>query len=385
MTSFKLFNQRSVSVVALFGVLLSTVASAVVPTLAFAAQVTERSVEMSSSVKGATGVSYEINFKPAAAGAGFIVEFCTDSPLIGAACDDPGSTMNLGSVGFVAPVTAVTGVESGGSMRVAVTVPLTANTPVSATLTGITNPTAGGTNGVLYARITTYANMSSTGYTSATSLGSVVDQGSVALALTDNIGVTADVLETMTFCVSKVAIGDSCAGVEAPTIAIGELTGTVRALSSAVVSTGDIFTQLSTNASKGAIVSLKSDVSGCGGMRLVGGANGNCYIAPALQTNITFGQAKFGLIANAETDGTNPNGTFQIVPASGYDDEDYALNYAGDELTGVTSTYGDPLLNTAGGPVNNKNMKLTFGASITNQTPAGRYAANLSLIATGTF
>lgn len=391
MISLKNYNRQAGRMVVAVAMLAATIVSSFLPALAWAAQTTERSIEMSSSSKGATGVSYRINFTPATTAAGFIVEFCTDSPLIGAACDDPSSTMNLASVGFSSPVTAATGVESGGSKRVAVTVPLTGGTPVSAVLTGITNPTAGGTNGALYARITTYANMGATSYTDAEHIGTVVDQGSVALSLTDTIGVTAAVLETMTFCVSAPnvggtnPIGDNCAGAIAPTIEIGETSGSVKALSTSAVSTGDIFTQLSTNASGGAVVALKSTAAGCGGMKLVGGPNGNCYIAPATGA-FTGGTPRFGVLVDTDagTDGSSPNGTVQAI--NGYNDTTYLMNYNGtDESTGVTSTYGDPIFDTDGAPVNHKAMKLTFGASINNQTPAGKYAADLSLIATGTF
>lgn len=53
--------------------------------------------------------------------------------------------------------------------------------------------------------------------------------------------------------------------------------------------------------------------------------------------------------------------------------------------SGVTSTYGDQFLTTSGAPALNKNMTLTFGASAANNTPAGSYSADLSLIATGKF
>ena len=382
MTSFKLFNQRSVSVVALFGVLLSTVASAVVPTLAFAAQVTERSVEMSSSVKGATGVSYKIKFKAVtAATGGFIVDFCTNSPLVGTTCTAPTGMVTTGATnGGSAGVTAVSGADG----RLTVTKAITANEEVEAIVGGITNPTAGGTAGVLYARIVTYDTLGN--YTSPTVLGEYKDAGAVAMALTDSIGVTAAVLESMTFCVASVDITNNCANASAnpPTIEIGELSGSVRSLSASAVSTGNVYTQLSTNASRGAIVNLKSTAAGCGGMILVGGPEDNCYIAPAQDTNITVGQAKFGLlVAPFAGTATGQEGTLAAI--GNYNDTTYALNYNDtDESTGVTSTYGDPLFSTTTA-VNNKSMQLTFGASVTNMTPAGKYAANMSLIATGTF
>jgi hypothetical protein len=61
------------------------------------------------------------------------------------------------------------------------------------------------------------------------------------------------------------------------------------------------------------------------------------------------------------------------------------MGYVSGDATGVTSTYGDPILDTAGAPVNNMGMPLTFGASAANDTAAGLYSADLSLIATGKF
>ncbi len=80
-------------------------------------------------------------------------------------------------------------------------------------------------------------------------------------------------------------------------------------------------------------------------------------------------------------------GTYQPVALSGYNNSTFALNFTSgaNPSTGVTSTFGDPFLDTAGAPANNKNMQLTFGATIADNTPAGAYSTDLSLIATGKF
>lgn len=76
---------------------------------------------------------------------------------------------------------------------------------------------------------------------------------------------------------------------------------------------------------------------------------------------------------------------FQPVNGSGYNSSSYVLNYTATNATGVTSAYGDPLLSTDGAPANNKNVAIMFGASVTQDTPAGEYATDLSLIVTGKF
>jgi hypothetical protein len=187
----------------------------------------------------------------------------------------------------------------------------------------------------------------------------------------------------MTFCAAKIAITADCANASAntPVLKLGETVGTTVALDSTHVSTGDVYTQISTNAASGAVVSLKSGVA-CGGLKRVGASG--CDIAPAVTGGISAGDAKFGLKAAADADtGTNPNGTFQAT--NGYGSSTFLLNWVSGNATGIASPYGDAVLNTNNLPANNKNVKITFGASINNSTPAGLYSADLSMIATGKF
>lgn len=70
---------------------------------------------------------------------------------------------------------------------------------------------------------------------------------------------------------------------------------------------------------------------------------------------------------------------------SGYSTTDYFMDWVLGDGTGVTSPYGDPIYNTNDAPVNVGKTNLTFGANISNVTPAGNYSASMSLIATGKF
>lgn len=349
---------------------------------ASAAALSEQSIQLSSSTKAATDVTYTVNFTAAGAAGAVVVDFCSDSPVIGDGCTAP--------VGFDASAadsatTAVTSV-TGATNRVVVELPVT-ETQMSFDIDNITNPTEAGP---LYARIVSFDNTTNANayvVTAEPGAGSV-DTGSVGLAITDAINVSGKVLESMYFCVSAAEIGVNCAGAGAnpPVLVLGEDDGGTKALQVGAVSTGNIFTQLTTNAAGGAIVSLKSDAAGCGGL-MRAGAPAACDIAPALAGGITAGEAKFGLmLADAvDTTGYTGTGVLQPVAASGYSNSAFALNYEETETTGVTSVYGDKLLDTAGAPVDNKNVMITFGASVSNQTPGGDYAANISLIATGKF
>lgn len=386
MRSFRLvFDYRARLVAAAAGLLLA----AVIPTLASAAQLTSRSIELSSASKDADNVTYAIHFTTDNATAtAVVIEFCENSPLYGATCDAP--------TGFKVNGASATGwtrddAHSTTDNKITLNTGTTIAGANTITLTGVNNPTDAGH---LYARIATYAS-DATGYTTAdpdAGTENHLDDGAIAMDIVDSIGVSAAVLETMTFCVSAPngsnanPIAAGCTGtLLPPTLVLGETTGTVKALDSGHVSTGDIFTQLSTNASGGAVVSLKSGVA-CGGLKRVNATG--CDIAPAQQTNIAFGEAKFGVKVNPDsiTDGTlSATGTLQIFPTSGYDATAYALNYNSDTSSGVTSAYGDPILDTDSTQPSNRNMKLTFGASIAPNTPAGLYKGDLSLIATGTF
>jgi hypothetical protein len=376
MNSMRLLNRRAGLMVAAVALLLGTVA----PALVSAAQVTERSIELSSSSADASSVVYRVNFTPtqADATAAVVMDFCENSPVLGEACTAP--------AGFNASAATISGGFTVGTLtttannKVMVTGAITTS-PTSVILTGVHNPTAAGT---IYARILTYADSTvADDYVSATP-GAHLDDGGVALAITPTIGVSGAVMESMLFCVAKNAITANCdlTGNQPPTLKLGQDVGGVITLNSSAVYTGTINTQISTNAANGAVISLRSGAVGCGGLINSSQPSG-CFIAPALLTDIAASEAKFGVKTAANS--TDANGTIRAVPTSGYNASTFALNWVSGDATGVTSTYGDPFLDTNSLPANNKNMALTFGASVSNLTPAGTYSADLSMIATGKF
>lgn len=375
MSSRRLFNSRAGFMVAAVAMLFGPV----MPALVSAAQVTNRSIELSSSSANADNVTYKVNFTGITTAGAAVIDFCSNSPVITESCTPP--------TGFDAGDAATSGGFTIGALAaptdnsVMVTGTMTAGT-VSITLTGIDNPESAG---ALYARIVTYADGDAAeGYASGAP-GTHIDEGGVAMSITPTIGVSGAVLESMLFCVAKNAITADCnlAGNQPPTLKLGQDNGGVISLNSSDVYTGTINTQISTNAASGAVISLKSSALGCGGL-INSSKPSDCSIKPALQTGIAQGEAKFGVKTAADSvDATN--GTIRAFPSSGYNASTFALNWVSGDGTGVTSTYGDPFLDTDSKPANNRNMELTFGASVSNQTPAGNYSADLSLIATGKF
>jgi len=389
MSSLRLiFNRQSVGYfIAAAAILLA----AFIPALAMAADVSERSIELSSSSKGATAVQATIKFKASGAASAFVVDFCNESPIYGATCTAPTGlvvdTATSATTNFTdtATPTAAASATAHNQRIITKSSTIAAAENVTVVLSGITNPT---TTGTIYARIVTFdTKTNAQAYVSADSTQTgKIDNGGVAIPITDSIGVSGAVLESMTFCVASGVIAAGCdvSGLTdpAPTLELGTDPGTgVKSLVAGTINTGDIWTQITTNATGGAVINLKSNATGCGG--LINSSNPSaCYIGPALKTGINGStEAKFGVKLDT------PTGTGALIAAgsSGYNASTYALNWASDNATGVTSTYGDPFLTTNNLPASNMTMKLTFGASAQADTPAGIYAADLGLIATGKF
>jgi len=393
MTSLKSFNRRVGSLFAVAALVLATVTPGLVPAFASAAQISERSVELSSSSKGATGVAYTVKFTPSASAGAVVLNFCSNTPLLGATCDVPTGFDAHSATATGYTVARTTAAEADTENNAIV---LTGSISAAATtinLEGVTNPSAAAP---LYVRIATYdTEAHALLYTDTTvdTTAGKQDTGSAAVSITDSVGVSGAVLETMTFCVAGNVINqpnctttDNGGQLKAPTLKLGQTTGDVVALDSNFLSEGNIYSQLSTNAVGGAVVNLRSSTVGCGGLFRAGRPDDTeCNIKPALNSGVAAGQAKFGVKTNTAVGVGTSNGTLQPAAGSIYSNSAYALNYVNGDGSGVTGPFGDPFLDTDGNPASNMGMQITFGASIAPNTPAGLYSADLSLIATGKF
>lgn len=397
----QLLDRQVSSLVAAVGLLVGVAMPALFPVVAMAANpITARSITMSSSAKGATNVSYQLQFTAStavSAGGGVVIDFCNDTPIVGLTCDNStipnpvdASAATLGTVKYNGTDAAT----AGSITKTATNIKWTAGTGYAAgdvvqiTFNGITNPA---TAHAFYARIVTYKT-SLAGYTGPNTLGTYDDEGGIALATTESIDVTAYVAETLTFCVSggPTAPTSGCVGVTDPGIQLGVDQGNgVKVLTTSLVSTGTDYAQLSTNASGGAVVNLHSSALSCGGLVRNGPANCDIVAQNTIGGDIAAADAKFGLkvgpVSNT-TDAVDTTGTLTTATTN-YDNSKFYIDYdaTNTNATGVTSTYGSKLFTTNGGPASNKNMPITFGASTANSTPAGIYKASLNLIATGTF
>ncbi len=355
------------------------------PRFASAAQITTRNIEMSSSQKSATSVSYKVNFTiPSSYNIrGVVIDFSPSSPIPGQANPSLPTTMALGN--SVTAISGLTGVAGDWTVATTDTTAIrvtnaaggsVAAGPVSLTISGFTNPNLAEPNNTFYARIFTYTtDTAAAGYTSSnpSAVGAPTDNGGVALAVTDSINVSATVQESLKFCVSKTAPHFNCGGgISTPSVVLG--TGSPVVLDEANIYTGDAWFQLSTNAGNGA----KINARGANGTLTSGS---NTIAAKGAMSLMTAGTEAFGFKV---ADGIDPTlGTSSPTSGSLVADPYYATatpNWYALDASAISSAFGDTVASTAG-PIQNKNSQLTFAATASAVTKPGVYTGVYSLIA----
>lgn len=396
---------------------------------ASADQFANRSIQMSdtgpsggtitSGVGSGTNVTYRVTFTPTNQAASMVIDFCSNDPIVNDTCNAPtamaaatGITNVSGTAGnsdwvLTAGATQVKIARTGGTS----TSDIQSSVPQVFDITGVTNPS---TVGSFYARMYTFTDDSWGTYSSATSVGNYVDYGGTALSITEAITITARVQESLTFCVTSADpttwitnhdCSDSQVGSNPPAVILGHGSPTA-VLDSNTVDTGTIYSQMSTNATHGAIINLRNSNTSCGGLSADGGTT--CAI-PAINSGsatpsaMTAGTAAFGLfVATGAADSSGGIGS--TTAASAYHDNAhttvpsdvyYGMDTTSSSATpsnGVPSTYTGSVTSTFGStvayttsPVYRVNNAYTFAATSALTTPAGIYTANLSMIATGTF
>lgn len=377
--------QRPLYALSALGLLAGVVLTALVPGMASAyGEVTNRSIELSSSKVSATGVTYKISFTETAAtvAKSVVVDFCDSSPLYADTCAHTnGLSVASAALGSQTGTSGWTLATTPASQRLTLS-GATANSAaaMSFEITGMGNPTA---NGSFYARIYTYAAQTNN-YSNETTPGTVLDFGGIAMSTADSVQITAKVQEKLQFCVSATAMtGNTCTGQTTPAITIGN--GTPKVLDT-TTSTAPAYIQVSTNAGNGVSIRMKNSNSSCvagatgggnGGLSRDGGTT--CDIGPAnggLATSAALSGAQFGLYCTPDV------GLTATAPYADSVTPTYGMDTSSTE--NVTTTYGSQILSSTA-PLDGVNSTLTFGAQSALTTPAGIYSASMDLIATGTF
>lgn len=380
------------------------------PSQASAAQLTSRSITLggagASPTSGAskaskTDVTYRVTATIGTTGniGGVVVDFCSNSPVIGISCTAPtGFDTNKASLA-IANQSGVTGlsVDTTNSTTNKVVLTRTAGSISSGAVMvfdlgssgatdGMTNPSANcdantaADECTFYARILTYAaSATAQSYTSA-SPGAYVDGGGVAMSTANQLTITARVQEVLHFCVgtSDSGVNDDCRDLSGNSIDLGVVDSS--AISTTAASAGKA--ELRTNASSGATVSYFAEQNTSSGKLKVTGASctgtsttDQCFnSAGTTATAFTAGTEKFGMTCtNVDT----TNGTTSNVTR----DAQYSgtTTYAWDD-TGATD-----LIASSSTVVDDELLDLKFAATAASTTPTGAYTVTATFIATATY
>ncbi len=349
---------------------------------------------------------------------GVVVQFCDESPIIGDTCTTPaGFDLNQATLAVANDTDSahdISGWTKGGD---ADTLILSDGTGVAASSgdvisfdlgttadgDGITDPTD---NGTFYARIITYDNdANATAYTNGTP-GTHVDEGGVALAVANELTITARVQEVLEFCIGTEtdssitpATGDDCTNNVAGTdLDLGVVDSSSIATTSTIDTPNDGIAMIRTNALDGAVIYYKAEQENDSGALKQTGTT--CISATSLSdacfNSVNGGDGTRGAI----TAGTEAFGVAlkdRITTTGGVTDSLRCdADYQGDgtaECTGAVSGnnyawYDNgqfDILASSSGPIDDELVALEFAATAAPTTPTGVYTVTANFVATATY
>jgi len=381
------------------------------PSIASALPLTERKITIASSQAGRDDTIYTANFKPGTTGTvlGFVIEFCDNSPLIGQTCNAPaGLDTNEATITVATGWTVHANTDANtlivtrgaGSYTAGVAETITLGT--GAANNGIDNPNA---TGSYYARMLSYAVAADAqGYTD-TAPGTYTDYGGVALSTANQLTVTAQVQEQLTFCVGTIngAAPADCSGLTGTAVNIGVVNSGAPSVSPvAVVNGGNNVNgaaMVSTNASFGVVVTYYAEQATSGtnhlGSLRVAGATCNagvvqtdsCFRSPSTQTAFDGASPNENFGVTISTIDTTSGTTTNLVRDTNYDGDGTAAQGFAWREDGST----DALASSAAGAqpenrvVDEEMLLLRFAARAAATTPTGVYTVTSTYIATSTF
>jgi hypothetical protein len=371
-----------------------------------------RSIEMSSSVAGATGVQYTISFKTATGGfpiEGIVIDFCDNSPLINTACTFAGGTQSISLTSVTWTGGSITGPSDTNTANWTMTKvsPLlvlydsngadtsnvSAATQVTIVLAGFVNPNytacTGGTppNCTFYARILTYSTAAGATSYAPQTIGAVqpplIDDGGIALSTNQAITVTSKVQEQLTFCVFT---SGSCAG-GGGAVLLGDTQGVLYTTGPFVDKTTTY--TIATNAVNGLAIRML-------GPTLTSGSNTIAAIG-AVATASSTGNSQFGLCSWESTETTmvlNITSPYNGANCSTVTQSAGTITTGGlgsgalfaFDTTQTTTTYGATLATASvGSSAGSATGIIAFLGNTSVTQPAGLYTTTLTFVATATY
>ncbi len=432
--NFKNYLHRPAFIVTALLLATVTLAPLVLGGTSSAAQLTNRSLTISSGIPGATGVTYTYGLKVLTATQpvqGVEFQACTaalgtctaptglsfsSATLSGQTGWDAGAAFTLDGTG------ANNCIPSASELCIKRT-DATNETATAKTVVFSTNTNPTGAPVTFFVRITTY-NVNT--YTT----GGIVDTGTTAAATTQTLTVNAAVQEVLSFCVGNTSVNDGttvvsgtgCAGISGTSLNLGTLQNSQTNVSPVpVINGGDNnngVAMLQTNASNGASVVYQAiQQSGGtqhqGSLKVSGASCTNDGVVPSTSTvdqcinsagasrvTLTAGTEMFGMtIAAVNCNGltaytcTYAGGTYHLTRATNYN-ATAANTYTTDSGLVSGTTNASYAWDESGSAVQvassstvvaNEALILKFAATPNITTPTGAYTAQANFVATPTY
>lgn len=392
------------------------------------AQLTDRYIDLSSvqssggnSTEGsgrdggdAAGqdVTYTVGFTVQTTGniGGIAIDFCGDSPITGDTCTAPtGFNVNEGTL-LLANQTGITDFQidaatdsntliltrTGGAQNVNNGVAVELDLGSTAAANGITNPTS---VGAFYGRILTYATTGAAqGYTDSTVPGAFVDDGGIAMAIANELTVTARVQEVLEFCIgtdddSSLAniAGDDCTDVSGTDLDLEVVDSNTIATTSNISDPNDGVVLIRTNAANGAVIYYKSEQdTSSGKLKIAGGTcvgtnfDDPCFNSTGTTQNaIVAGTEEFGMTLR-DLNTTSGGATTAVTCNAEYDGDGSCSTGA---VTGYAwdDTGSFDVIASSAGPIDDEKASVEFAATASPTTPTGLYTVTANFVATSTF
>jgi len=332
-----------------------------------------------------------------------VIDFCNDSPITATTCTAPtGFNVNEGTLALAnqtgiggnnfaidAATDTNTLVLSRTALNIAASTAVELDLGTTAAGNGITNPTV---NGTFYARILTYDTLATaTAYTS-TVPGAFIDDGGVAMAIANELTISARVQEVLQFCVGSTYSGtsvpaDDCTDISGTAINLGILDS---ASTTATVAGTDGKAMIRTNANSGAVMYYKAEQNTASGKLKVAGATCSGVLLTdqcinsvgTTQAAIASGVENFGMALTGLTTANGTVATTLTCDAAYLSPSTctaaptaYAWDDSGsfDTIASSTSVLDDVLVN------------LRFAGTASATTPTGLYTVTANFVATATF
>lgn len=349
-----LISRKAIIGISIFTVALTPILG--LTTTAGAAQITGRSVTLSTSAPSATGVTYSLStaaLPTTTAVKSLQIQFCTAAS---GACTTPSgfsassSTLASQPTGLGSASGWTVNTATAGSLRIVnATNATTSSGAVAVNWSGVVNPTS--TNTTFYGIITSYSDAAWT---------TPLDSGTVALSTATQIQVALTVSEALTFCAGTSITGQNCGTITGSTVNLGN--GSTNATAS-----GTSVLAASTNATSGYSITVN-------GSTLTSG--GNTITALAAGTASTIGTKQFGinLVSNSTPAvGTAVSGTGTGTAATNYNASNTFRFGTGETIA------------TVGVPTNANAYTVSYIANVDGVTPPGGYTSNLTYIATANY